>query len=146
MPGPLPDPRRRRVNAPTIPTTALPASGRQGSAPRVPSWVKLGSAGKAWWRWAWSTPQACGWASGHEVAVARRASLEDELLVADPGAPKRAVEREMRELEDRFGLTPKGMAALRWEIVPDPVAEDAGDVDAVDEVAQRRAERRKLVG
>lgn len=28
-----------------------------------------------------------------------------------------SVVREMRELDDRFGLTPKGFAALRWRIV-----------------------------
>jgi len=27
--------------------------------------------------------------------------------------------REMREMDDRLGLTPKGLAALRWKIVPD---------------------------
>ena len=32
---------------------------------------------------------------------------------------KLAVERECRELDDRLGLTPKGLAALRWKILPD---------------------------
>lgn len=43
--------------------------------------------------------------------------------------------REARELDDRFGLTAKGLAALRWKIVPDeadasgkqPPAPAAGD-------------------
>ncbi len=26
----------------------------------------------------------------------------------------------MRELDDRLGLTPKGLAALRWKVVADP--------------------------
>lgn len=148
MPGPLPDSRRRRRNAPTIPTTNLPVSGRKGAAPKPPSWVQLGGAGTAWWKWAWKTPQACAWGPGHTVMIARRASLEDDLFVL--GNPRSldlvdmleaeheaqlkeliqrlaglvsgrlAICREMRELDDRLGLTPKGMAALRWTIVADP--------------------------
>lgn len=144
MPGPLPQPTRRRTNAPTIPTTNLPAAGRQGPPPRVPPGVKLGKTGKAWWRWAWSTPQAAAWASGHEAVVARRAALEDDLAtlgqvenldildlidardaselkalirgLAALATGRLQLMKEMRELDDRLGLTPKGMAALRWTI------------------------------
>lgn len=155
-PGPLPDPAARRRNAPTIPTTNLPASGRKGPAPEVPSWIALGESGRAWWEWAWHTPQAAGWGvgAGQESVVARRAELEDmvsalqdvdgldfdELCEADRDAHinfRGVVQRvaalatghlqltkEMRELDDRLGLTPKGMAALRWKIVQD--VEDLG--------------------
>lgn len=158
MPGPLPQPARRRRNAPTIPTTVLPAGGRTDPAPRLPGFVKLGKAGRAWWKWAWSTPQAAAWALGHEGVVARRASLEDDLdalarvdgidlgdLIHDEDAAltvksvvqrlaslatgRLALVREMRELDDRLGLTPKAMAQLRWSIA-DPgnaPAESGGD-------------------
>lgn len=176
MAGPLPDANRRRRNAPTIPTTNLPASGRKGKPPRLPSFAHLGKAGRAWWRWAWSTPQAAAWAAGHEAAVARRASLEDDLdalafvgldldrlpaeseielavylehvkyviqkLKALAGS-RLAVLREMRELDDRLGLTPKAMAALRWAIVDDePTAEteEAGDA----QVSRLEDRRRRL--
>lgn len=112
MPGPLPNPNRRRRNAPTIPTTVLPAEGREGPAPKIPPFVRLGKTGRAWWRWAWATPQAAAWAAGHEGVVARRAMLED--MAADE--PSMTLLREMRELDDRLGLTPKAMAALRWTI------------------------------
>lgn len=170
MPGPLPDPKRRRRNAPAIPTTALPAGGRTAPAPKLPSWAKLGKAGTAWWRWAWRTPQAAGWAPGHEALVARRASLEDDAaalagvegldvaealgaedlaelkrligrLASLAGGARLALAREMRELDDRLGLSPKGMAALRWEVVA-TAAPELEDEDAEDEVAARRAERR----
>lgn len=36
---------------------------------------------------------------------------------------KLSVAREMRELDDRLGLTPKGLAANRWKIVPDEEAQ-----------------------
>lgn len=147
MAGPLPDPNRRRRNPPTIPVTKLPAAGRKGRAPAVPSWVKLGKSGKAWWAWAWSTPQAAGWGvgMGFESLLARRASLEDDLSalaevegldigelmeyesyrkvraaiqrVAALSVGRLQIFKEVRELDDRLGLTPKGMAALRWTIV-----------------------------
>lgn len=148
MPGPLPNPTRRRRNAPTIPTTNLPACGRQGMAPKSP--VVLGKHGRAWWKWAWSTPQAAAWSVGDLYAIGRRAALEDDLaaievvesldlvsLVGEDSCEvaqtvedvlrklkalvggKLAICKEARELDDRFGLTPKALAALRWTIVPE---------------------------
>lgn len=81
--GPLPAPGARRRNAPTIPTTSLPASGRKGRAPKVPDAYALGDAGRAWWRWAWGLPQAAAWDTGALYTIARRASLEDDLAAMD---------------------------------------------------------------
>lgn len=149
MPGPLPNPQRSRRNPPTIPTTDLPVGGRKGATPKPPKWVELGPKGLAWWRWAWRTPQAAAWSSGHEAFVANRASLEDDLAVLDAGAEgidvrelvglgdvemgltvdflvrrlhglavgRLAILKECREMDDRLGLTPKSLAALRWRIV-----------------------------
>lgn len=151
--GPLPKPDARRRNAPTIPTTALPAAGRPGSAPRVPSNVTLEKSGKVWWRWAWSTPQAAAWDAGAVQLVARRASLEDDLatigevesldygeaLNASAAMPdelrtlirklaalatgRLAIVKEMRETDRLLGLTPKSLAELRWKIT----AEEEGE-------------------
>lgn len=148
MPGPLPNPQRRRRNAPTVPSTSLPASGRKGRPPSCP--YGLGDAGVAWWRWAWGLPQACAWGHGDLYAVARRALLEDEharlefvdgldfadlLAGADDEAIRNvefalstlkgcatgtlAIKKEMDALDDRLGLNPKALAALRWSIVED---------------------------
>jgi hypothetical protein len=166
--GQLPDPDARRRNAPTIPTTHLPAAGRKGPAPKPPAWIELGKAGKAWWKWAWASPQAAAWTAGDEVSAAHRASLEDDLAalakvegldladVLDAESAREvktvierlarlatgriAVCREMRELDNRLGLNPKGMADLRWKVVPDaggPAAKGGRD-----EVAKRREKRR----
>jgi hypothetical protein len=115
--------------------------------------VTLGKNGKAWWKWAWSTPQACAWgtAVGLESAVARRAALEDDLRTLDNivdlidlagteteviAAVRRIaamatgrlqILREMREMDDRLGLTPKGMAALRWKVTGDAAPAPAGN-------------------
>jgi hypothetical protein len=175
MPGPLPEKNRRRRNAPTIPTTNLPASGRVGRSPRCP--LALGKAGRAWWRWAWKLPQAVAWSDGDHYAIARRARLEDDVEALEfvgldidqlPASDdeglrtylehverllrtlkrvaggKLAVEREMRELDDRLGLTPKGIAALRWTIVEDQPAEAPVDEDAA-QVTRLEDRRRRLV-
>ena len=83
MPGPLPNPARRRRNEPTIPTTLLPPAGRKGSVPRPPKTYPMGKAATAWWRWAWRTPQAAAWTAGDLYALARRARLEDDLEALD---------------------------------------------------------------
>jgi hypothetical protein len=119
--------------------------------PAVPAGYELGESGSAWWAWAWRTPQAAAWSPGDLYVVARRAVLEDalgrlrdsdlgadlsELLDDDTGdavrwlvgllkglaAGELQVAREARELDDRLGLTPKGLAALRWKIVA-PISE-----------------------
>lgn len=159
-PGPLPNPRRRRRNAPTIPTTDLPAGGRQGPAPKVPKHYPLGEAGRAWWKWAWSTPQAAAWDPGDLYSLARRAQLEDQLATLAAAndiewdltavlqlstfcrqvvGAESTIKREMLELDDRFGLTAKAREQLRWKIVADEIEDDEDGQD--DEVARRRAER-----
>ena len=192
MPGPLPQPTRRRRNAPTIPTTELPAGGRPGQAPKPPAWVRLGASGTAWWKWAWKTPQAAAWSKGDLAMICRRALLEDMLAVRDlssapelsdlldlldgdddrASAAREVVEglvralaflatgavtimRECRELDDRLGLTPKGLAALRWRIVEKPAASTststspstsstAADPDKVVKMERREERRARL--
>lgn len=165
MPGPLPDPNAQRRNKPTIPTTSLPPAGRSEPAPRCP--LELGPRGRAWWDWAWTTSQAAGWSDGDAYFVAHRAALEDDadaLQAADfdvsdlievgdselvrrfneifrrmkaLAAGKVSLTKAMVDMDDRLGLTPKGMAALRWRIVDEsegakvrplrPVAVAAGE-------------------
>jgi hypothetical protein len=150
--GPLPSPDAIRRNAPTIPTTSLPASGRKGVAPAPPFGLDLAAEGAAWWSWAWSTPQAAGWSVGDEYLLARRASLEDDIAalaavegldcgnfegaddelrkliqrIAALATGRLQIMREMREIDDRLGLTPKGLAALRWKIVDDTPKDEQG--------------------
>jgi len=142
--GPLPNPDRVRRNAPTIPTTHLPASGRPGPAPKPPGWVKLGAKGRAWWKWAWATPQAAAWSDGDLAFLASRAQLEDEVLTAEEAGMVLRFRKSMMEADDRLGLTPKGLAALRWKIVDDG-AEQAVVAPAVG-VSSLAERRQRLVG
>jgi hypothetical protein len=55
---------------------------------------------------------------------------------------KLAIAKECRELDDRFGLTPKAMAALRWRIVEEQPKEPELDESEVTHLDDRR---RRLV-
>lgn len=64
--------------------------------------------------------------------------------------PRLAIQKEMREIDDRLGLTPKGLAALKWVIIDDPeaVAEAAAAAEAAQAEAEedrRMKERRERV-
>lgn len=160
--GPLPTGQARRRNAPTIPSTTLPASGRADPAPDPPASYELRDAGMAWWVWAWSLPQAAAWDDGSLYIVARRAQLEDDLAALEHidhfdlaellgldeeheqlrtlqwmiGGLKRlatgsvSVMKEMDALDDRLGLSPKALAALRWKIVDDEAKPEAPLVES----------------
>lgn len=121
MPGPPPkDPgqRRRRNAAPEL--VALPAEGRSGP---VPTWP-LSRATKseaALWRELWATPQAAAWEQlGWTRIVARYVRCAIQVEGTDPSTRLLA---EVRQTEDRLGLTPLAMRRLGWTIVRDEVSE-----------------------
>jgi len=118
-PPPKPAGQRRRTN-PTVAMTRLPAEGRQGDPPAWPL-AATAAFDEDTWRDLWSTPQAAAWerlGAGAVRVVARYVVL---LAEADVGEPKAAA--EVRQIEDRLGLTPMAMLRLRWEIAADEVAE-----------------------
>lgn len=119
MSGPLPDPKSRRRNAPTIPTTELPAAGRQDDPPATPDAYSLGEAGRAWWDWAWHLPQACAWDDGALFVAARRATLEDDLAAIGACEDEFYVEEllsEIADADDRRNELAKAGRNLDWLI------------------------------
>lgn len=116
MPGPAPKPesqRRRRNAAPQ--TTRLPLAGREGD---LPAWPLAGRQSKReaeLWERLWKTPQAVAWELlGWTDTVGRYARL---LAVAEKPKAPAMILAEVRQMEDRLGLTPMSMLRLRWEIV-----------------------------
>lgn len=98
----------------------LPAEGRRGKLPKwplsKPRKTELGI-----WKELWSTPQAEAWENlGWTRTVARYVRL---LYEAEKPAAGAAVNAEVRQLEDRLGLTPMSMKRLQWEIAADEVGE-----------------------
>lgn len=128
MPGPPPKPadQRRRRNAPTANTRKLPRAGRKGKPPAFPG--ELSDYDAAVWADLWRTPMAVAWELDNNVRTVARylrvmRAAEDALAAGEVNAAALA---EVRQLEDRLGLTPLALLRLRWEI------------DSTDEVAARR--------
>lgn len=114
MPGPPPKPpeERRRRNKPAAGEwRTLPATPYEGDKPKMPS--GLGSPAKRTWQAWWSSPIA------HELGPNRSfwMGLERLILLIDAwykaGADDTKMLAEIRQHEDRFGLSPKGMQQLR---------------------------------
>lgn len=128
MPGPAPKPaeqRRRRNAAPG--TVNLPAAGRQGDAPE---WPMSGKAPKVW-RYLWSLPQAVAWERLRLERVVARYSVK--LLEAEQPHSSSAILAEVRQLEDRLGLSPMAMLRLRWTITEETPEVEAASVTKLDD-------------
>lgn len=129
MPGPppkSPETRRRRNAGPA--ETLLPKAGRSGQPPKWPLEGSPSSAEASLWRDLWATPQAVPWLQlGWTRIVARYCRLTVESEKRDAPASLLA---EVRQLEDRLGLTPMAMRRLMWKI------------DDRDETGAKRDERR----
>ena len=127
MPGPAPKPdgQRRRRNAPMANTLKLPAEGRAGVAPEWPAGLEPSARARVVWDGLWSTPQAVAWERlGWTRVVARYAQMvatterdlgevEDPKVYASLLRTQAALMPELRQLEDRLGLTPMSMLRLR---------------------------------
>lgn len=113
VPGPPPKRNARRRNA-RPDWVALPADGRKGRAPRWP----LSGRVQRGWAELWRRPQAVMWErNGDEYLVARylvlRNAIQDEL---DNSVVNATAMAELRQIEDRLGLSPMAMKRLQWEI------------------------------
>lgn len=113
MPGPAPQKNARRKN-PRPDWVTLPKAGRKGTAPKWP----LSGRAPAGWEAIWRKPQAVMWErNGDELVVARYVKLRN--LIQDPESLEdvnAAAWSELRQIEDRLGLSPMALKRLQWEI------------------------------
>jgi hypothetical protein len=148
MANPAPKPpdarRRRRDVSASQAAHRLPITGRQGAPPKSP--VRLGAAGRRWWRWAWSTPQATTWNAGFIEPLAKRAQLEDQWVTAlegDADGDQRATDTAVRllplilRMDDAFGLTPTSAAKLHYAFVADEPVQDVPTSAGVTDIRNR---------
>jgi hypothetical protein len=126
-PAPNPESRVRQKNPNAGPTSwvELPREGRKDPAPalpKVPRWLGKANKGK-WpaattkaWREMWALPQATQW---DQTGKSLLGWAQLHALVELEG-PLPARLAEMRQHEDRHGLSPAAMQRLRWRIPPAP--------------------------
>lgn len=140
-PQPKPPGQRRRRNAGQSQWRELPAEGREGDVPKFPAGHKLSKFQQSYWETIWRSPMAVAFVDADVPALVRLTLLVGGAMSGDDKAAA-----EARQLEDRFGLSPKSRRALQWEIkqaekddgaVDRPVA-DVRRLRAVDPVAAAR--------
>jgi hypothetical protein len=71
---------------------------------------KLAQPGRQWWDWAWSLPIASQWRNADLAVITRRAELQDQWVATR----SERLLSEMRQIEDRLGMSPRARAQLRW--------------------------------
>ena len=119
MPGPAPKLNPVRRNARTGPLM-LPAEGRTGEPPKWPL-TDQSEAEMDAWADLWASPQAVAWEKmGWTRLVARFCRL---LVAAESPEASIALLAEVRQLEDRLGLSPMSMRRLLWQVSTDEVGE-----------------------
>lgn len=134
-PPPKPNGARRRRNLPLggILQTRLPAAGRSGPPPEWPLSKHPDTNARAaeakFWNRMWVKPQAVAWdqLECYDV-VARYVRLSVEVNRGFAGPPMFA---EVRQLEDRLGLSPMSMLRLRW-VVEESEAEEKSGTNVLD--------------
>lgn len=114
MPGPLPKPpnERRRRNKDQGQWHYLPAEGRDEPAPPLPDREWLPTT-RAYWSLLWASPMAAEWLPADVPVLVRLAALMELFALGETSA---ALLGEMRQLEDRFGLSSHARKRLMWQI------------------------------
>lgn len=113
--APVPKPPGARVRRNTGQSQWRTLSAGKVKTPACPR--KWSPSTRAWWRTIWRSPMATAWLEADVPALTRLGNLL-ELLLDEPTA---AIASEIRQIEDRFGLSPKSRRQLQWSIV-DPAA------------------------
>lgn len=113
MPGPPPkhpSDRRRRNRVQTV---ELPADGSGLEAPELPGADDLLEWTRNYWTGLWASPMAVVWEPMDVPALIRLARLQDRQMRGEGTSTELG---EIRNLEDRFGLSPMARKRLQWEI------------------------------
>src|SRR5699024_4941110 len=92
---------------------SIPAAGYTGSVPGWPLDNEPARAELDMWNSLWTTPQATMWASMHIEHVIARYVMVTCLAEQTQQA---GLLTEVRQMEDRLGLTPLSLQKLQWKI------------------------------
>jgi hypothetical protein len=115
MSGPPPKPaaQRRRRNRAPAPVKLPVEKTAEKKTPTLPGAKRYSKTTRDWWATVWGSPMATVWLEADVPALVRLATLI-ELL--EQGEATAMVLAEIRQLEDRFGLSPMARRRLQWEV------------------------------
>lgn len=126
-PPPKPDAVRRNARVGPI---QLPAGGRKGPPPKWPLAGRPTPAEREAWDYLWTLPQAVMWErQGMQRMIARYTRV---LIEAEQPLATAALLAVVTAMEDRIGMSPKGLRLLMWEIAEDEVAQKRADTAGTD--------------
>ena len=119
---------------------SIPATGYTGSVPEWPLDTEPARAELDMWNSLWTTPQATMWASMHIEHVIARYVMVTCLAEQTQQA---GLLTEVRQMEDRLGLTPLSLQKLQWKIEHQDVLPT--DTSQSEESKERWADRKSVV-
>jgi len=128
--GRIPKPEGQRRNPNPVLGGKIRRLAATGHADKAPKWPLPRPNKRELELWArlWKTPVSVAWESlGWVEVIARYARLA---AIAELPKPPGPVLVEVRQLEDRLGLSPMALLRLRWEIADEdePRAKDQSNV------------------
>lgn len=110
-PTPKPTAQRRRRNA-IAGVAKLDKVGRSGPVPEPKTTVVLCDVARDYWDTLWASPMALVYTDADVFPLSRMAVLVHERETEQTSAG----DSELRQLEDRFGVSPLARRRLNWEI------------------------------
>lgn len=107
---------------------SLPAEGYDGAIPKWPLLNDASDSEMELWMSLWRTPQAVMWAdSGIDRVVARYVMMS----VLSELEPNGKLLSEVRQMEDRLGLSPVALKHLQW-VIDEPSSGELAEVTEID--------------
>ncbi len=135
-PTPKPPGQRRRERPERPQWRTLPVGGRKGKPPTLPGAKQLGKPARDWWSAVWRSPMAGVFLEADVPALIRAARLVAKEAAGEASASELS---ELRQLEDRFGLSPLARRRLQWEVEAAAAPEAKRPAHAQDRRARLRS-------
>lgn len=133
MPGPAADPYSRKSRSGANGAwVELPPNGYEGEIPAWPLDRAPSQYERDLWLTMWRSPQASMWVGRNMERVVARYVHASALVEEEPTA---AMMGELRQIEDRLGLSPMALKRLQWIINEPQQGVKLAEVKSIDRFA-----------
>jgi phage terminase small subunit len=121
----MPPPPKTRKRRPSGKAVVLPAEPPKRRQPRCPS--GLGDDAREYWAAIWASPMSIQYQDADAYGIRRLVTIYDQIIgMQKDGNPRYAtLAEELRQLEDRYGLSPMSRRRLEWRIENQPPDSEA---------------------